>query len=157
MLSMNFDVSVETVKSGGLEMTKVIPIKFWRNYVISGEGDSRAGSATSKNLFSSLSILKAEKGLFIYFYFQLNMDTVIIQCKLEIEIKHGGKKIVEIEQKNLWAHVVFLEQVEELLPCGKEGFINYWIRLILITISTIFFPPCLISISSLHWIFIDGH
>jgi hypothetical protein len=28
MLSMNFDVSVETVKSGGLEMTKVIPIKF---------------------------------------------------------------------------------------------------------------------------------
>ena len=77
-------------------MTKLIPIKFWRNSVISGGGDSRAGNAASKNLFSSLSILKAEKGLFIYFYFQLNMDTVIIQCKLEIEIKHGGKKIVEI-------------------------------------------------------------
>jgi hypothetical protein len=40
--------------------------------------------------------LKAEKVLFIYFYFQLNIDTIKIQCKLEIEIKHGGKKIVEI-------------------------------------------------------------
>jgi hypothetical protein len=62
--------------------------------VISGGGDSRAGSAASNNLFSSLSILKAEKGLFIYFYFQLNMETNKIQCKLEIEIKKKNRFVI---------------------------------------------------------------
>jgi hypothetical protein len=50
-----------------------------------------------RNLFSLHYPYWKLKNDYLYFFnFELNMDTIKIQYKLEIEIKHGGKKIVEI-------------------------------------------------------------